>query len=329
MSNVYTLKDLNKRRHRLGSVYKQELEKKIRSVTEFNSEINDLSEKLVDKYNEREKEYQRSYSDIGNKISQLNVSSTKVRSQLISEQKFHSESQCELEAKYTAEIKSLKSSIKSLKGEATLAQKALSLDKVKIISLEAKIDELEAKIKHLELKRVGSSPPISQGLNIVEGLLEKPAQINLSEIDSLRLELGQVKEDLNLKKHEIECMEKGIEATDIIYKRELDRLYSAQSNLMEENSHLRVLVLKKDNEVVPERSAEYEPPLTNDTKERVSKQVPKELQLSALNPLPSQIFSVSGAEAEPLLTTVPIIPDSSMMPMIIYSILTLLLIAII
>ncbi|CAG8758917.1 14835_t:CDS:2, partial [Racocetra persica] len=42
--------------------------------------------------------------------------------------------------------------------------------------------------------------------------------------------------------------------------------------------------LKKDNEVVPERSAEHEPPLTNDTKERVS-----------------------GAEAKPLLTTTPII----------------------
>ncbi|CAG8735787.1 11548_t:CDS:2, partial [Dentiscutata erythropus] len=227
MSNVYTLKDLNKKGHRLGSAYEQKLEKKIRSVTKFNSEINDLSEKLVDKYNEQEKKYQRSYSDIGNKISQLNASSTKVRSQLISEQKSHSESQHELEGKYTAEIKSLKSSIKSLKGEATLAQKASSLDKVKIISLEAKIDELEAK---------------------------EPAQINLSEINSLRLELGW-----------------------------------------------------KDNEVVPERSAEHEPPLTNNMKERVSEQVPKKLQHSALNSLPSQIFSVDSAEAEPLLTIAPII----------------------
>ncbi|CAG8467644.1 20330_t:CDS:2, partial [Racocetra persica] len=88
---------------------------------------------------------------------------------------------------------------------------------------------------------------------------------------------------------------------------ESNRLYSAQSNLIEENSHLRVLVLKKDNEVVSERSAEYESPLTNDMKERVSKYVSKEPQLSALNPLPFQIFSVGGAEAKPLLTTVPII----------------------
>ena len=121
MFNVYTLKDINKRGHRLGSAYEQELKKKIRSIIEFNSEINDLSEKLVDKYNEREKEYQRSYSDIGNKISQLNASSTKIRSQLISERKSHSESQRKLEAKYTTEIQSLKSSIKTLKKEATLA----------------------------------------------------------------------------------------------------------------------------------------------------------------------------------------------------------------
>jgi len=49
MFNVYTLKDINKRGYWLGSAYEQELEKKIRSIIEFNSEINDLSEKLVDK----------------------------------------------------------------------------------------------------------------------------------------------------------------------------------------------------------------------------------------------------------------------------------------
>ncbi len=69
MSNVYILKDINKRGHRLGSAYEQKLEKKLRSVTEFNSEINDFSEKLVDKYNEQEKKFQRTNADIGNKIS--------------------------------------------------------------------------------------------------------------------------------------------------------------------------------------------------------------------------------------------------------------------
>ena len=52
------LKDIKNREYWLGNAYEQELEKKIRSITKFNFEINDLSEKLVNKYNEREKEFQ-------------------------------------------------------------------------------------------------------------------------------------------------------------------------------------------------------------------------------------------------------------------------------
>src|SRR4051812_42337848 len=123
--------------------------------------------------------------------------STKVRSQLISEQKFHSESQCELKVKYFAKIKSLKSNIKTLKREAILAQKASSVDKIKILFLEAKVSELEGKLKNMKLDL------IFHNLNVMGGLLEKPAQINSSaiddpkEIDSLRLELEQANENLN------------------------------------------------------------------------------------------------------------------------------------
>src|SRR6266508_6879921 len=101
MSNIHTLKDIKDRGYWLGSTYEQELEKKIRTAINFNSEIIDFNEKLQAEnleYSEREK-------DIGNKISQLNAFSTKVRFQLISEQKFHSESQRELEAKYSAKVK--------------------------------------------------------------------------------------------------------------------------------------------------------------------------------------------------------------------------------
>src|SRR5438034_7459976 len=159
MSNVHILKDIKDRGHRLGSTYEQELEKKLRTAIDFNSEITDFNEKLqaeISEYSEREE-------DIGNKISQLIASTAKVRSQLISERKSHSKSQRELEAKYTAEIQSLKSEIKTLKRKATLAQKASSADKDTILSLEAKVRELEAK----------SSDP--------------------KEIDSLRLELERVK----------------------------------------------------------------------------------------------------------------------------------------
>src|ERR1043165_8889614 len=256
MSNVHTLNDIKDREggsykkpgHRLGSAYEQGLEKKLRSVTEFNSEINDLSEKLLAKYSERRKEFE-------NKASQLITSTTKVRSQLISERKSHSESQRELEAKHSAEVKSLKSNIKSLKRELTLAQKALSADKIQILSLEAKIRELEGKLEDKELERT------YHDWNVMEGVIEEPVQINssdLKEIDSLRLELKRANEDLSSKEYTIECMEKGIESSDSIYKRELDIWSSERLKLVEENRSLRdQLALKKElrgashNEVDP------------------------------------------------------------------------------
>uniref|UniRef100_U9SPE6 Uncharacterized protein n=1 Tax=Rhizophagus irregularis (strain DAOM 181602 / DAOM 197198 / MUCL 43194) TaxID=747089 RepID=U9SPE6_RHIID len=196
------------------------------------AEINDLCEKLLAKNSE----YSEREEDIGNKISQLNASSTKVRSQLISERKSHSESQRELEAKYTAEIKLLKSNIKTLKREATLAQKASSADKVTILSLETKIRELEGKLEDIDLERT------YHDLDVMGGVIEEPVQISSSdpkEIDSLRLELKRANEDLSSKEYTIECMGKGIESSDSIYKRELDIRSSEQLKLMEENRLLR------------------------------------------------------------------------------------------
>ncbi|RGB22387.1 hypothetical protein C1646_776165 [Rhizophagus diaphanus] len=164
MTNIHTLNDINKGDssfkgvgQRLGSAYEQELKEKLYSAFKSKAEINNLSGKLVDKYNEREMEFE-------NKASQLIASSTK---------------------------------IKILKRKATLAQKALSADKVQILSLETKIRELE----------------------------EEPAQISLSEIKSLRLELEQEYEDRNSKEYIIEYMEKGIEATHEITSQEINALY--------------------------------------------------------------------------------------------------------
>src|SRR6266498_4805551 len=190
MTNIHTLNGINNKGdsffkrvgQQLGGAYEQELKEKLYSTLKSKAEINDLSEKLLAKYSEREKEFQQTYADMENTASQLNASSAKVRSQLISEQKSHSESQRELEAKYTAEIKSLKSKIKTLKREATLAQKISSTDKVKILSLETKVVELKGKLKDLKLNLV------FYDLNVVGGVIEEPAQINSSEpkeIDSL------------------------------------------------------------------------------------------------------------------------------------------------
>ena len=72
MSNVHTLKDIKNRGHRLGSVYEQELEKKLRSAIDFNSEIIDFNEKLQvenSEYSERKKGFQRTYADFEIKLA--------------------------------------------------------------------------------------------------------------------------------------------------------------------------------------------------------------------------------------------------------------------
>ncbi|GBC36226.2 hypothetical protein GLOIN_2v1816387 [Rhizophagus irregularis DAOM 181602=DAOM 197198] len=156
----------------------------------------------------------------------------------LSEKLSHSESQRKLEVKYTAKIQSLKSEIKTLKRKATLAQKASSADKVQILSLETKIRELEGKLEDIDLERT------YHDLDAVGG---EPAQISSSEIESLRLELEHAKEDRNSKEYTIECMEKGIESSNNIFKREIDALYSARSKLREENRAFKdQLALKKN-----------------------------------------------------------------------------------
>ncbi|CAB4393910.1 unnamed protein product [Rhizophagus irregularis] len=174
MSNVRTLKDIKDGEHQLGSTYEQELEKKLRSTIDYNSEIIDYNEKLQ----AENLEFQRFYADIENKTSQLIASATEVRSKFISEQTSHIE--------HEAKIKSLKSNIKTLRREATLAQKASSTDKVQILFLETKIRELEGKLEDIDLERT------YYNLDVMGGVVEEPVQISSSdpkEIDSLRLEL--------------------------------------------------------------------------------------------------------------------------------------------
>ncbi len=99
-----------------------------------------------------------------------------------------------------------------------MIQKASSSDKVTILSLEAKIVELKGKLKDIDLEH------IYYDLNVMGGMIEELAQISSSKIESLRLELEWANEDLNSKKHEIECMEKGKELSNSMYKQKIDIL---------------------------------------------------------------------------------------------------------
>ena len=241
-----------------------------------------------------------------------------------------------------------------------MTQKASSIDKDTILSLEAKVRELEGK----------SSDP--------------------KEIDSLRLELERVKEDLNSKNHEIECMEKGIEVTHEITSREIDALRKARLNSMEENRSLRDQISKKDNEIAD--LSNPPPPSMNDSSQKLpgwisddlrplvyersledkvmklDKEYAKEDILEALqellprdrvvsrsqtDTLPNQFVhsqpahseksilregvakQSGGAEVVPspqvmsLVPAIPVVTSSLMSPMVLYSILAFLLIAVI
>jgi hypothetical protein len=127
-----------------------------------------------------------------------------------------------------------------------LAQKASSADKVQILSLETKKHELEGKLEDIDLERT------YHDLDVTGGVPEELTQINSSdpkEIDSLRLELEWAKEDLNSKEYTIEYMKKGKESSDSIYKWEIDVLRKVLLNSIEENSCLREIISKKDNEI--------------------------------------------------------------------------------
>src|SRR5437763_15116232 len=93
-------------------------------------------------------DHMQAQANASKKISQLNATNTRLRS---SERSSHTERKAERE-KYSAEIKSLKSLIKTLEKEATLAQKASFSDKITILFLDATIIELEDNLKDLKLE---------------------------------------------------------------------------------------------------------------------------------------------------------------------------------
>ena len=86
-----------------------------------------------------------------------------------------------------------------------MAQKASSIDKIKILSFETKIIKLEDKLEDLKLDSV------FHDLNTIREVIKELIQINSSTIK-------QLKDDLNLKNYKIKYMKKRIEAKDIIYK---------------------------------------------------------------------------------------------------------------
>jgi predicted nucleic acid-binding Zn-ribbon protein len=292
---------------RLGTAYEQELEEKLYSTLSSKAELRDLNGKLVDRYTEREKELQRILADVSNKTSQLNASSTEVRSQLISERKSHSESQ--------REIQSLKSEIKTLKRKATLAQKTSSLKDTDIASLKDKISGLEVEVEHLEQERASHDSDVAS-------LKEK-----VSELDSLRLELEREKEDLNSKNYELDA-EVGRKNSEINSLRaKVNELEKEAGNLLC-NYGLVSCLRSRVRDLEDQLEQQISRPSSSGHEQ--NQQVrPHKVLAGRDNQYQSVTPKEGGAEVVSLPASAPIIASSLMSPLITYTILTLLLIAII
>jgi chromosome segregation ATPase len=283
MRNVHTLKDISSG-HRLGSAREIELEEmlcnSIKSISELTNEYNDMQ----GVYSSYCKRNDRDKAKLHHNLEQAETNNRKLSDcihQLIDE------------------MSQLQSEMDSLNFQITRKDISLADSKDKLATKSKEIKALQSKLKALE-----------KNFSL--------AQINLSEMNSLRLELEQARDDLSSKNYEMECMEKGIESSDSMYKRALDSLYSVRSNLMEENSHLREMISKKELRDTSHNEVDTPlPPINNLS------------QPSALNSSTFQTISVGDVEAVSLPATAPIIASSLMSLMLIYIILTLLILAII
>jgi seryl-tRNA synthetase len=104
-----------------------------------------------------------------------------------------------------------------------------------------------------------------------------------AKIRELEGKLERANEDLNSKNHEIECMEKGMEATHEITGREIDTLRKERLNSMEENSHLREIISKKDNEIADLSNPPLPPPPMDDSLQKLPGWVSDDLRPSSMS----------------------------------------------
>src|SRR6266480_1389516 len=232
MKNVHTLKNIISG-HRLGSAREMELEEMLRnniqSISELINEYNDMQ----GVYSSYSKRNDRDKAKLHRNLEQAETNNRKLSDRI---------------HQLIDEMSQLRSEMDSLNFQITCKDISLAESKDKLATKSKEIKALQSKLKTLEKK-------------------SSLAQMNLSEMDSLRLELERTTEDLNSKKYEIECMEKGIEATHEITSREIDALSSAQLNSMEENSRLQEIISKKDNEIAD--LSNPPPPPMNDSSQKL------------------------------------------------------------
>nr|CAG8608653.1 15736_t:CDS:2 [Entrophospora candida] len=165
MANVHTLQDINSKGYRLGSMREKELEEKLNFAINSIDETNDLSKKLLDKYSDQEKSFNRERKawslerkdlnreliqnnnelqnlrtqalEFANIDKQLRSENTNLISRNTQKDSYLADSKAEIIAK-TNEIILLQGGIKSLN-----AQNDSSLIKSEFLSLKSKLAELD------------------------------------------------------------------------------------------------------------------------------------------------------------------------------------------
>ncbi|GES88766.1 hypothetical protein GLOIN_2v1790954 [Rhizophagus clarus] len=137
--------------------------------------------------------------------------------------------------------------------EATLAQKASSLDKIKILSLEAKISELEGKLENLELEQVFHDSNINGGIleelkNKVKEIEKKIAKEDLLEVLQKALsEKNFLIQEAKLKEPTNACLAEQIQKTSSEY--EVHGGTKLCLSASDQNEPSSVSKLEKDNDI--------------------------------------------------------------------------------
>src|SRR4051812_9453316 len=186
MKNVHTLKDISSG-HRLSSAREMELEEMLRNNIQSISELTNKYNDMQGVYSSYSKRNDRDKAKLHRNLEQAETNNRKLSDRI---------------HQLIDEMSQLRSEMNSLNFQITHKDISLAESKDKLATKSKEIKALQSKLKTLEKN-------------------SSLAQMNLSEMDSLRLELKRTTEDLNSKNCEIECMEKAIEAThEIIPKKD-------------------------------------------------------------------------------------------------------------
>ncbi|CAJ0834792.1 3557_t:CDS:2, partial [Entrophospora sp. SA101] len=182
MTNVRTLRDINKG-HRLGSMYEEELENKLYTALKSKTEVNDLSEKLQNKYSKQVKDFDRERKQWESAFD--NVNSDK--------QKLHTHA-----SELIGETKRLKIENTNLTSENICKDLSLAESKAENVTKSKKIKSLEFVIKILKSKLSSAQKDVIS--------IQNDSSKKESEILSLRSKIAEVEHELASKVSELDCL---------------------------------------------------------------------------------------------------------------------------